>query len=140
MALCARCPRAIGTGPVKGHGAGAFLYPKRSVGSLEVGSEGVPGEGMGKAVVGIDPDVPYPDPPELLGSTKRLNINYQDADGYVLLGKGWSLGRGKRKGPGAPRSVLSYKVLQVCFPRALGPACVGPEGGGPAHPPAYGVS
>lgn len=27
------------------------------------------------------PDVPSPDPPELLGSTKRLNINYQDADG-----------------------------------------------------------
>jgi hypothetical protein len=50
VALSAQCPRAIGTGPGKGHGAGAFLYPERSVGSLEVGGGSVPGEGMGKAV------------------------------------------------------------------------------------------
>lgn len=36
---------------------------------------------MDRAVDAMCPDVPYPVPPELLGSTKRLNINYQDADG-----------------------------------------------------------
>lgn len=51
---------------------------------------------------------PTPDSLELLGSTKRLNINYQDADGYVQLAKGWSPGRGKRKGPGAPQPALSH--------------------------------
>lgn len=47
VASCAQCPQAIGTGPIEGHGAGAFLYTERSVGSLEVGM-GVPGEGMGQ--------------------------------------------------------------------------------------------
>lgn len=70
------------------------MYTKRSVESLEVGSGSVPGDRMGRAVGGMCPDVPYPDSPELLGSTKRLNINYQDADGYVLLGKEQSPGEG----------------------------------------------
>lgn len=94
VASCDRCPGAIETGPAKGHGAGAFLYTKRWVEFLEVGRGSVPGDCMGRAVGGMCSDVPYPDPPELLGSTKRLNINYQDADGYVLLGKEQSPGAG----------------------------------------------
>lgn len=48
----------------------------------------------GRAVGGMCSDVPYSDSPELLGSTKRLNINYQDADGYVLLGTECGPGEG----------------------------------------------
>lgn len=44
---------------------------------------GVLGECMAREGGAMYPDVSSPDtpPPELLGSTKRLNINYQDADG-----------------------------------------------------------
>lgn len=56
-----------------------FCIPKGGLGLWRW----VVGEGMARAGGAMYPDVssPTPPPPELLGSTKRLNINYQDADG-----------------------------------------------------------
>jgi hypothetical protein len=58
----------------------------------------------------------------------------------VGVGVHRALGRGRRERPWGPESLpLSDLAPEVYLLRALGPACVGPEGGGPEHPPDCGV-
>lgn len=60
--------------------------------------------------------------------------------GMCCWGKGGGLGRGRRKGPGAPQSAQTALGPPSAFAQSSGPCLCRAEGGGPAHPPACGVS
>lgn len=85
------------------------------------------------------PDVSSPDPPTQSSSAPRRDST---STTKMLMGKCVLLGEETRGGSErnwGPHLLPQTRSLKYVCPE-LGPACIGPEGGGTAHPPACGVS